>query len=1403
MIDHLLKNSLLKSELRPDLIIQIGSHLISTEVQGLITETMRENTEVSHVLLHTARPAERVDAGGTITHQVFSEVECFLPSLQSHLNSGGLNSFSVGSSLSPLILLGKAVAAKMPSIIHSASKKVTERNSRVWESSADDNAISLTEPQVMLAMSEALSESKPDKSSKLFLSNSMPVRDAEFFLYPTQSELTRAATKEKLRLSSVAVNRGASGIDGIISSATGFAEATTLPTTLLIGDLATLHDLNAFHSLSPVSQKSTKTPLPLTSVIVNNDGGGIFSFLPIAKHGNGVNFEEFWGTPTSSFSFGKGAEAFGLPFDDASDYGSFKAKYKQFLSLAEPSILEARVVDRNQNVQVHAAITKLTNELIGNIIESQQEDIMLTHKSELPAKVYETEELQQNPHASTKTLVLLHGWMGDKDEWDQTALSLIEDLPENWRILSIDLPGHGDSPLLYSTESQVMQSFIGHPEHAFSIDDIAESVIQSLKGTHGIETVDAIAGYSLGGRVALAMKKACCIEDQSFISDNTKLFLLGAFPGPFLPENSSATADVNANRRKSDSLLANDVLRTYHKLHLSSGLPAGRSTRAWNDFLSKWYGVNQLWGDFESRNPQAYSDMIITRVSSLQRRAPDFAYMLNICSSGMNTDQYWKYVNPEQTVYMAGHLDQKYSSIGKEWSDKSEGLVYHEVDGSGHSLLTEAPLGIATIIAETLTQKVDPHKEDLKQEKFNSLPTTDPKAPYLTQLSNSYTQTTPSIIDMEEFRIEIVDSRTGKGANGIGWNEQGKATNTLNERLGLIISISSSDGYFVGIGEISPLVGVHAESFEEAKEQIQQIQNAMNTKGFEAHPIDCERILALDGSLTKYIDNFVQDIEKGNKENTPETKLLSSVRSGVEMALLSLAAHAVRIPLPKALPMRSSKKTSMNPALLPMNGLVTRKEANNPMKDVSESNSNSISYPSMKVKVGHRSLEDDAINLIDASNGIGNNFVRADANRAWSKSDALNFVHTLKQMEPKINNTLEFIEEPIQKVEIEGKVWSLSGQVEALERWHDLTGIKYALDESLADVVLASDEDFDHTLDFIRETLTKTRGCAAFVLKPSLLGIERSMHLSRLAHGDLGIGAVFTSTFDSGVGLAHTAFLASLSDAQVSQGDLRLAHGLSTFTMLKGDTLTPAFESYANSDGLLNVASLGRAMHGLGLDEIRDFIYTSDGVETLEEQTMYSTDEQLLATSSATDEGREIIIHVSLPLPFSVEIACSRFTDLPQQPRWSPWINSVAYLGKGQTEWTLNVRGVEFRWKADSKLLDDPKGIMWESTSGLKNKGLVEFIKVSENSCLMRVKMSIITPRIIALAFKTSGEFVKDFVERKLLKWSLESFRDVVKADLALERGDAELGDALFGAVEGRSNAIEATLSYSGFDDKI
>ena len=67
-------------------------------------------------------------------------------------------------------------------------------------------------------------------------------------------------------------------------------------------------------------------------------------------------------------------------------------------------------------------------------------------------------------------------------------------------------------------------------------------------------------------------------------------------------------------------------------------------------------------------------------------------------------------------------------------------------------------------------------------------------------------------------------------------------------------------------------------------------------------------------------------------------------------------------------------------------------------------------------------------------------------------------------------------------------------------------------------------------------------------------------------------------------------------------------------------------------------------------------------------------------------------------------------------------------------------------------------------------------------------------PYIMVALFNGMPSVVQEFLQNKLLKWSLEMFRDVVKADLALERGDQELGDALFGAVEGRANALEEAL---------
>ncbi len=101
----------------------------------------------------------------------------------------------------------------------------------------------------------------PDDGA-LVLSSSMPVRDVEWFAAPRSGV-------------DVYSNRGANGIDGVLSTAVGVALARRAPTAVLIGDVALLHDTNGMLG-------ATSRDIDLTIVIVDNDGGGIFSFLPQA-----------------------------------------------------------------------------------------------------------------------------------------------------------------------------------------------------------------------------------------------------------------------------------------------------------------------------------------------------------------------------------------------------------------------------------------------------------------------------------------------------------------------------------------------------------------------------------------------------------------------------------------------------------------------------------------------------------------------------------------------------------------------------------------------------------------------------------------------------------------------------------------------------------------------------------------------------------------------------------------------------------------------------------------------------------------------------------------------------------------------------------------------------------------
>ena len=164
----------------------------------------------------------------------------------------------------------------------------------------------------------------------LFLASSMPIRDMDTY---------GAACTEGVE---VGANRGASGVDGTIASAAGFARGLRRPVTLVAGDLALLHDLNSLRLL-----RGLDTPMAI--VLLNNDGGGIFSFLPIAEFSD--VFEPFFATP-HGMTFEHAAALFGLEYVRTSSTEEFVDAYVRARRGAGATLMEVRT-ERRENRRVH------------------------------------------------------------------------------------------------------------------------------------------------------------------------------------------------------------------------------------------------------------------------------------------------------------------------------------------------------------------------------------------------------------------------------------------------------------------------------------------------------------------------------------------------------------------------------------------------------------------------------------------------------------------------------------------------------------------------------------------------------------------------------------------------------------------------------------------------------------------------------------------------------------------------------------------------------------------------------------------------------------------------------------------------------------------------------------------
>jgi 2-succinyl-5-enolpyruvyl-6-hydroxy-3-cyclohexene-1-carboxylate synthase len=181
-----------------------------------------------------------------------------------------------------------------------------------------------TEPGAYAAIAPLLED-----GDAVWVASSMAIRDVETFFPQTGAEVRLFA------------NRGANGIDGTASSALGAAIAGARRTFLLTGELALLHDLGGLLA-------AARADTSLTIVCVNNGGGGIFDFLPVAEHAEAAAYVEHVVTPAGVDLAHVGALA-GLPHRVAGTPEEVRA------AAAEPALIEVRT-ERGANLELHRAL---------------------------------------------------------------------------------------------------------------------------------------------------------------------------------------------------------------------------------------------------------------------------------------------------------------------------------------------------------------------------------------------------------------------------------------------------------------------------------------------------------------------------------------------------------------------------------------------------------------------------------------------------------------------------------------------------------------------------------------------------------------------------------------------------------------------------------------------------------------------------------------------------------------------------------------------------------------------------------------------------------------------------------------------------------------------------------------
>jgi 2-succinyl-5-enolpyruvyl-6-hydroxy-3-cyclohexene-1-carboxylate synthase len=289
--DALLRSDAFAAAHRPDLVLRVGDTPTSKALRAWLAGAERQVVADPDVAWHEpTRQADRLVAapGGTLCRALAEA----LGESSNAVDPGWLDSWRRADALVPAAL---------------------------------DEAPDPFEPRALAALAEVA-----EPGSTVWIGSSMPIRDVETF-FPSVATPIRFLA-----------NRGANGIDGTVSSALGAAAADrTSRTYLLIGELSLLHDIGGL-------LLGARHGIELTIVCLNNGGGGIFDFLPVAAHADRVRFEAHIATP-HEVDLAQVAALAGMAHTLASTVEEVRA------AIARPGLVEVRA-NRRENVDRHREV---------------------------------------------------------------------------------------------------------------------------------------------------------------------------------------------------------------------------------------------------------------------------------------------------------------------------------------------------------------------------------------------------------------------------------------------------------------------------------------------------------------------------------------------------------------------------------------------------------------------------------------------------------------------------------------------------------------------------------------------------------------------------------------------------------------------------------------------------------------------------------------------------------------------------------------------------------------------------------------------------------------------------------------------------------------------------------------